>query len=160
MILQSKKNIALGLELKGEKEIDRKVEESLREVGLAGYEQRRAKELSGGQKQRVAIARALVKNPKVILADEPTGALDSETSEEIFELLRRLSQKKLVVVVSHDREYAEKYSDGIIQFSDGQVVADTVSEKVSASVPLRSPADQPKQHKMGFGSCVRLSCSG
>jgi hypothetical protein len=94
-------------------------------VGLEGLEDRELDELSGGQKQRVAIARALVKDPTIILADEPTGNLDSETSEQVFELFKELSKEKLVIVVSHDAEYAHKFGDRIIEISDGQIVADS-----------------------------------
>ena len=78
-----------------------------------------------GKKQRVAIARALIKSPEIILADEPTGALDSVTGRQVFEILQKLSATKLVIVVSHDRETAEQYGDRIIEMKDGQVLSDT-----------------------------------
>lgn len=102
----------------------------LKKVDLEGFEERELDELSGGQKQRVAVARALVKDPEVILADEPTGNLDSETSEQIFELFKEISKKKLVICVSHDAEYAYKYADRIIEISDGRVIRDTQPEVV------------------------------
>lgn len=86
---------------------------------------RKTNELSGGQKQRVAIARALVKDPQIIFADEPTGALDSKTGAEIFDTLKKLSKDKLVVVISHDREYAQLYADRVIELIDGNIVSDT-----------------------------------
>ncbi len=82
-------------------------------------------ELSGGEKQRVAIARALVKNSQMILADEPTGNLVSETGKSIFGLLKQISQEKLVVVVTHDKNFAMQYGDRIIELKDGEIISDT-----------------------------------
>lgn len=117
-------NIALALELQGKKATDRAISDILEQVDLAGYGARRPNELSGGQLQRIAIARALVKNPKIIMADEPTGALDSATGRQILDTLKKLSEEKLVIVVSHDREFAELYADRIIELSDGKVLSD------------------------------------
>ena len=117
-------NIALALELQGRRADDEQINRILREVDLDGYGARKPNELSGGQKQRVAIARALVKNPEIIMADEPTGALDSNTGRQIFDTLKKLSKDKLVLVVSHDREFAEQYADRIIELSDGAVISD------------------------------------
>lgn len=117
-------NIALAMELQGKKATDEGLCEILSEVDLAGYGQRKPGELSGGQKQRVAIARALVKNPQIIMADEPTGALDSATGKQVFDTLKKLSREKLVIVVSHDREFAEKYADRIVELADGKVISD------------------------------------
>src|SRR5690606_34383344 len=117
-------NIGLALELQGKKADKNAIREILEQVDLVGYESRKPNELSGGQMQRVAIARALVKNPEIILADEPTGALDSKTGIQIFETLKRLSRDKLVIVVSHDREYAEFYGDRVIELADGEVISD------------------------------------
>lgn len=117
-------NIALALELQGKKATDEAISAILRDVDLAGYGARRPNELSGGQLQRVAIARALVKNPKIIMADEPTGALDSVTGRQILDTLKKLSAEKLVIVVSHDREFAELYADRIIELADGKVISD------------------------------------
>ncbi len=123
-------NISLAVELQNGKVSKERVDEILKEVGLEGYADRKPNELSGGQKQRVAIARALIKTPEIIMADEPTGALDSETGRSIFELLKKLSEDKLVVVVSHDREFAEEYGDRIIELSDGEVIADKVNREI------------------------------
>ena len=101
-------NIALALELQGTRATDDAIDRILTEVDLAGYGDRKPSELSGGQKQRVAIARALVKNPEIIMADEPTGALDSATGRQVFDTLKKLSRSKLVLIVSHDRELAEQ----------------------------------------------------
>lgn len=119
------KNIALALELQGKKSDKDVIEDILSKVDLVGYENRKVNELSGGQKQRVAIARALIKQPEIILADEPTGALDSVTGHQVFDILRKLGQEKLVIVVSHDRETAEEYADRIIEMKDGEIVSDT-----------------------------------
>ena len=118
------KNIALALELQGKKATDEIIEEILKEVDLAGFSNRKPNELSGGQKQRVAIARALIKNPEIILADEPTGALDSKTGLQVFDTLKSLAKDKLVIVVSHDREFAEMYGDRVIELKDGKVISD------------------------------------
>ncbi|MCL2797412.1 MAG: ATP-binding cassette domain-containing protein, partial [Firmicutes bacterium] len=117
-------NIALALQLQGKKNDGVAVEEILKRVELDGLGKRKPLTLSGGQKQRVAIARALVKEPEIIMADEPTGALDSATGKQVFDTLKRLSADKLVVVVSHDREFAETYGDRIIELSDGRVISD------------------------------------
>lgn len=117
-------NIALALQLQGRKNDSEQVEKILEQVDMAGMGKRRANTLSGGQKQRVAIARALVKNPQIIMADEPTGALDSETGKQIFSTLKKLSKEKLVIVVSHDREFAMQYGDRIIELADGKVISD------------------------------------
>lgn len=117
-------NIALALELQGKKATDKEINEILKEVDLEGFGNRKPNELSGGQKQRVAIARALVKNPKIIMADEPTGALDSNTGRQVFDTLKKLSKDKLVIIVSHDREFSELYADRIIELSDGKVISD------------------------------------
>lgn len=117
-------NIELALDLQGEPNVKEKISTALGKVDLEGYEKRKIKELSGGQQQRVAIARALVKNSTYILADEPTGNLDSATSEDIFTLLKQLSKEKLIIVVSHDRENAEQYGDRIIEMKDYVVLED------------------------------------
>ena len=117
-------NIALAIELQNRKASDAEINGILKEVDLEGFGARKPNELSGGQKQRVAIARALVKNPRIIMADEPTGALDSNTGRQVFDTLKKLSAEKLVIVVSHDREFAEQYADRIIELSDGHVISD------------------------------------
>ena len=111
-------NVALALELQGKKAERSEIMKALERVELIGLADRKTSELSGGQKQRVAIARALVKNPQVILADEPTGALDSETGRVVFSLLKELSKEKLVIVASHDKESAERFGDRIIELCD------------------------------------------
>ncbi len=117
-------NIGLALELQGKKATDEAVNNILAQVDLLNYAKRKPNELSGGQKQRVAIARALVKDPQIIMADEPTGALDSNTGKQIFDTLKELSKEKLVLIVSHDRDFAEKYADRIVELADGQIIED------------------------------------
>lgn len=131
-------NVALALRMQGKEVSDEEAEAALEKVGLAGYGKRQVSELSGGQKQRVAIARAIVKDSALILADEPTGNLDSETGAEIFGLLRALAQEKTVIVVSHDRENAEKYGDAVIELKDGRVQAGAESlRQVAVEMPER-----------------------
>ncbi len=126
-------NIALALELQGKSKDRARVQEILRQVELEQFAKRKPNTLSGGQKQRVAIARALVKNPEIIMADEPTGALDSNTGKQVFDTLKKLSETKLVIVVSHDREFAEIYGDRIIELKDGKIISDVTKEKIQAT---------------------------
>ncbi len=123
------KNISLALELQGfpKEKIAERVVEILEQVDLAGYKDRRPNEISGGQKQRIAIARALVKDPQIILADEPTGNLDSETGRLILETLKKLSETKLVIMVTHDADFASEFGDRIIELKDGEVINDKVN---------------------------------
>ena len=123
-------NIAIALELQGKNKDRARVQEILKEVDLAEYAKRKPNTLSGGQRQRVAIARALVKNPQIIMADEPTGALDSATGKQVLETLKKLSESKLVLVVSHDREFALTYGDRIIELCDGKIVSDVSKRKI------------------------------
>lgn len=144
-------NIALAIELQNRKAEDSEVNAILKEVDLEGYGGRKPNELSGGQKQRVAIARALVKKPQIIMADEPTGALDSNTGKQVLDTLKKLSREKLVIVVSHDREFAEQYADRIIELSDGKVISD---------VELIEGGEAPEiKQEIGFsGNTVEIPC--
>lgn len=117
-------NIALALELQGKSKDKKIIADLLEQVELTGFAKRKPNTLSGGQKQRIAIARALVKSPEIIMADEPTGALDSATGKQVFDTLKKLSKEKLVIVVSHDRDFAELYGDRIIELKDGKVLSD------------------------------------
>ena len=126
-------NIALAIELQNRKASDGEINDILKQVDLEGFGSRKPNELSGGQKQRVAIARALVKKPEIIMADEPTGALDSATGRQVFDTLKKLSETKLVIVVSHDREFAEQYADRIIELSDGVVISDVELDTAPAA---------------------------
>ncbi|MBE6136825.1 MAG: ATP-binding cassette domain-containing protein [Erysipelotrichaceae bacterium] len=125
-------NIALALELQGKSKDRNKINELLAQVDLADFARRRPNTLSGGQKQRIAIARALIKDPEIIMADEPTGALDSNTGKQVLDTLKKLSESKLVIVVSHDREFAEYYGDRIIELKDGQILSDTSKTTIEA----------------------------
>ena len=131
-------NIKLAMQITNQQFDDKTIEKLLYEVELYEAKNKKVKYLSGGQKQRVAIARALAKETEIILCDEPTGALDSSTSKTIFELLKRISDKKLVVVVSHDEKSAKEYADRIIYMKDGVVVQDT-NEGISVdNLPKKS----------------------
>lgn len=125
-------NVAMSLTLDGvsKKERNKKAKAALDSVGLSGLYNKIPNQLSGGQMQRVAIARALINDPEIILADEPTGALDSVTSVQIMEILKEISHEKLVIMVTHNRELAEKYSERIIEFKDGLVIKDTYSNVI------------------------------
>lgn len=125
-------NVELSLKLQNKKNNRNKILDTLKNVGLNNLENRSMNELSGGQKQRVAIARAIVKNPSIILADEPTGNLDSQTSAQVFSILKEISKTKLVIIVSHDVQSAKKYADRIIVFSDG-VVSDDITNRANIS---------------------------
>lgn len=120
-------NISLPLEMQNmsHRLIKKKVNTILKEVELDSLEKRKVNQLSGGQRQRVAIARALIKEPKMIIADEPTGNLDSETSSNIFSLFKKLAADRLIIIVTHDDESAYKFGDRVIQINDGMVVEDT-----------------------------------
>ncbi len=120
-----RENLSIALELQGKSASEEQIAAALAKVGLAGIEKRKPTELSGGQWQRVAIARAMIKEPEMVLADEPTGALDEETGQSVLKLLKQLSEEKLVIVVSHDRDFAERFGDRIIELADGAVVRDT-----------------------------------
>lgn len=130
-------NIALALELQNKKRDPQKIAEILKSVELEEFAARKPNTLSGGQKQRVAIARALVKDPRIIFADEPTGALDSATGKQVLDTLKKLSADKLVVVVSHDREFAEQYADRIIELKDGKIISDVSRTEATKDVNVR-----------------------
>ena len=131
-------NIELALRLQNKKSSKEEIDNLLKKLGLENLDQRKINELSGGQKQRVAIARALIKNPEIILADEPTGNLDQTSSKQIFDLLKEISKEKLVIVVSHDMESAKNYADRIIEISDGNITNDT------------NPETEPKEEKFNL----------
>ncbi|MBQ8206264.1 MAG: ABC transporter ATP-binding protein/permease [Bacilli bacterium] len=120
--LSVRENIALALKMQAKGHDATTIDEALKLVNLEGLGYRTPKELSGGQKQRIAVARALVKNPNIILADEPTGALDSKTGYDLMSSLKSLSKDKLVIVVTHDAEMANIFGDEIIQLTDGHII--------------------------------------
>ena len=121
------KNVELALTISGVSKEERRTRaySALKRVGLEGMEKKKPNQLSGGQCQRVAIARALINNPEILLADEPTGALDSETSIQIMDLLKEVASDRLVIMVTHNPELAEKYSTRIINMHDGLLVKDS-----------------------------------
>ena len=127
-------NVELALTLSGVPAKDRKkrAQEALEKVGLGAQINKKPNQLSGGQMQRVSIARALINNPDIILADEPTGALDSTTSVNVMELLKEIAQDRLVIMVTHNPELAEQYSTRIIRMSDGKITGDTMPYDSSA----------------------------
>ena len=148
-------NVKLALSISGEsnKENDIKVKKALEGVGLGDHLYKKPNQLSGGQMQRVAIARALVTNPKVILADEPTGALDSKTSVQIMELIKEISKEKLVIMVTHNPELARKYSDRIVSVKDGEIIEDTkpyIEQEGNNGYELKKTA-------MAFSSAIKSS---
>lgn len=120
-------NVELALTISGVSKAERRRRaiEVLQKVGLGDHIKKKPNQLSGGQMQRVAIARALINNPEILLADEPTGALDSETSVQVMELLKEIAQDKLVIMVTHNPELAEQYSTRIIRLLDGNVISDS-----------------------------------
>lgn len=120
-------NVTLSLSLAGASKAERveKAKQALAKVGLADQLKKRPNQLSGGQMQRVAIARAIVNDPDIILADEPTGALDTETGVQVMELLKEIANDRLVIMVTHNQELADKYSTRIVRLLDGELVSDT-----------------------------------
>ncbi len=141
-------NVELALTISGVSKEERvkRAMSALEKVGLKGEEFKRPNQLSGGQCQRVAIARALVNEPDILLADEPTGALDSKTSVQIMDLIKEISKDKLVIMVTHNGEIAEEYSNRIIRLVDGEVVEDTNPFTVEQEI-LECKAEQEKQDK-------------
>lgn len=149
-------NVEMALTLAGvsKKERRERAVSVLKKVGLGDHIYKKPNQMSGGQMQRVAIARALVNNPDILLADEPTGALDSETSVQIMELLKEIAKDKLVIMVTHNPELAERYSTRIVRLLDGKIVSDSdpYSEKEEQVQRLRR-----KKISMSFGTALSLS---
>jgi len=131
--LNVKENITLSAKLTDSfKSYDEEIVDILSKVDLTGFEKRMPKTLSGGQAQRVAIARALINRPSIILADEPTGALDKKSSEAIMKVLKEISKERLVVLVTHDEKLAKEYADRLIEISYGKIVSDTSKDNKSS----------------------------
>lgn len=149
-------NIELSMTLSGvsSKEKKKRAMEVLEKVGLKEHAHKKPNQLSGGQMQRVAIARALVNNPEIILADEPTGALDSTTSVQIMELIKDIAKDKLVIMVTHNPELAEKYATRIVEVKDGLVINDTNNEKKQGNSQQEYKL---KKTSMGFFTALKLS---
>ncbi|WP_172256774.1 ABC transporter ATP-binding protein/permease [Saccharibacillus deserti] len=148
-------NVEMGMTLSGiEPAVRRsKAREVLERVGLKEHMHKKPGQLSGGQMQRVAIARALANDPDIILADEPTGALDTATSAQIMDLIREIAGDKLVVMVTHNPELAERYADRIVQFRDGQVASDSNPPEAEAVVSDY----RLKKTAMGYLTALKLS---
>lgn len=122
-------NVEMSLTLSGVKNKKEKALNALDRVGLKDHAYKKPNQLSGGQMQRVAIARAIVNDPEVILADEPTGALDTKTSKQIMELIKEISKEKLVIMVTHNPDLAKKYATRIIEVKDGEVISDSLPKE-------------------------------
>lgn len=159
-------NVELALTLSGVSKAERKERaiKALQDVGLGNQLSKRPSEMSGGQMQRVAIARALVNNPDIILADEPTGALDTETSIQVMEILKKISNDRLIIMVTHNPELAEEYSTRIIRVLDGEIKSDSAPlteeelqiEKVNDKM-LQENAGKLKMPSMKFSTAFSLS---
>lgn len=149
-------NVELALTLAGvsKKERRQRAVAVLKKVGLGDHMHKKPNQMSGGQMQRVAIARALINNPDILLADEPTGALDSETSLQIMELLREIAKDKLVIMVTHNPELAEKYSTRIVKLLDGEIVDDSNPYKENA---FSDASQKHKKISMSFLTALSLS---
>ena len=150
-------NVELALTLSGVSRGERRKRalEALEHVGLAEHVGKKPSQLSGGQMQRVAIARALINDPEILLADEPTGALDSKTSVQVMDLLRDVAQDRLVIMVTHNPELAHQYATRIVELADGEVIADSRpfipgTEEVREAKPVRRTS-------MGFLTALSLS---
>ena len=159
-------NVELALTLSGVSKAERRrrAKEALERVGLGSQLKKRPSEMSGGQMQRVAIARAIVNDPDIVLADEPTGALDTETSVQVMEILKEISKDRLIVIVTHNPELAQRYSTRIVRMLDGQVTGDTApltpeeaQKERAASVKKDEAARKAKRPSMSLWTSFGLS---
>ncbi len=171
-------NVELALTIAGvsKEERTRRAKEALDRVGLKGQYKKKPNQLSGGQCQRVAIARALVNNPEILLADEPTGALDTVTSVQIMELIKEISKERLVIMVTHNPELADKYSSRIVRMLDGEIIEDTmpfsdeeekaecvlleerkIKETKVVELKTKSKKNKKERAKMSFFTAFKLS---
>lgn len=156
-------NVELALTLSGVSKAERRrrAKEALEKVGLANQLNKRPNQMSGGQMQRVAIARALVNDPDILLADEPTGALDSETSIQIMELVKEIAKDRLVIMVTHNPELAEKYSTRIVKLLDGRIVGDSdpfdPAKEPAHSEVRKSEVTKGQKTSMSFLTALSLS---
>lgn len=150
-------NVELALTISGVSKAERKkrAKEALEKVGLGNQLNKKPNQMSGGQMQRVAIARALINNPDILLADEPTGALDSETSVQVMELLKEIAKDKLVIMVTHNPELAEDYANRIVKVKDGKIIGDTNPYKPKKKQETKK--ENKKRVSMSFGTAVSLS---
>ena len=159
-------NVELALTLSGVSRAERKerAKKALEEVGLGDQLNKKPSEMSGGQMQRVAIARALVNNPDIILADEPTGALDTETSVQVMEILKEISKERLIIMVTHNPELAQKYSSRIINMLDGVITNDSkplgddeLRKELDVNEQKSKEKSNEKKPSMSFGTSFMLS---
>ena len=152
-------NVEMALTLSGvsRKERRKRAVEVLNKVGLQDHIHKKPNQLSGGQMQRVAIARALINNPDILLADEPTGALDTETSIQIMNLLKQIAEEKLVIMVTHNPELAEAYSTRIVNLKDGQITSDTNPFDVPEGSVEEKLTKNQKRVSMSFWTSLGLS---
>ena len=153
-------NVELALTLSGvsREERRKRAKEALEKVGLGDQLKKKPNQMSGGQMQRVAIARALVNDPEVLLADEPTGALDSETSIQVMEILQRIARDRLVIMVTHNPDLADRYATRIIRLLDGKILSDSAAEGKYASADTRAESAPPERKtSMGFLTALNLS---
>ncbi|MEE1010194.1 MAG: ABC transporter ATP-binding protein/permease [Agathobacter sp.] len=151
-------NVELALTISGVsgKERKQRAKDVLAKVGLLEQMHKKPAQLSGGQMQRVAIARALVNEPKILLADEPTGALDSNTSIQIMELLKEVAKDRLVIMVTHNPELAKAYSSRIVTVKDGKIINDTAPFEISENAPVKE-VRFGKKSSMSFQTAIKLS---
>lgn len=154
-------NVELALTISGVGKSERKKRaiEALQKVGLGDQLNKKPNQMSGGQMQRVAIARALVNDPDILLADEPTGALDSKTSVQVMEILKEISKDRLIIMVTHNPELAKKYSSRIVKLLDGKIIDDSNPYKSSEEdvKKARNKKDKSGKASMKFTTAVRLS---
>jgi putative ABC transport system permease protein len=152
-------NVELSLTLDGvsRKERKNRAIEALKKVGLEDIYNKKPNQLSGGQMQRVAIARALISNPEVILADEPTGALDSKTSIQVMDIIKEVSKEHLVIMVTHNEELAEKYATRIIKMKDGEIIKDSDPSKFIPTPPNKKKKKEKKKTSMSFFTALKIS---
>lgn len=159
-------NVELALTLSGIPAEERKKRAiaALEQVGLGDQIYKKPAEMSGGQVQRVAIARALINDPDIILADEPTGALDTETSSQVMDILKKISENRLVIMVTHNPELAEQYSTRIVRLSDGQVISDTdpfvpaaAPDSAAAAAKNSGRARRRRNKSMSMATALQLS---
>ena len=155
-------NVELALTLSGVSKAERRrrAEEALKKVGLGDQLKKKPNQMSGGQMQRVAIARAIVNDPDILLADEPTGALDTATSVQIMDILKEIAKDKLVIMVTHNPDLAAEYSTRIVRLLDGQVTDDTSplsEEELKGDVVRKSSVEKGKRTSMSFMTALSLS---
>lgn len=152
-------NVELALTLSGVSKTERRkrAKDALKQVGLGDQMKKMPNQLSGGQMQRVAIARALVNNPEILLADEPTGALDSETSVQVMEILKEVAKDRLVVMVTHNPELAERYSTRIVRLLDGEIISDTMPYDPQQETEKEAEGPLGKKPSMSFLTALSLS---